>query len=91
MFVWICGFYYETFHVESYLAVCSYVFISLVEHCDRLAWGKETAVLNLIFHFLYLSPMCEEFARINHIFASVTYTHCEFCDFNKYEYFANAT
>ena len=25
-FVWLCGFYYEVFHVESHLAPCSHDF-----------------------------------------------------------------
>ena len=33
--------------------------------------------------------MCEEFAGINHFFASVTFTYDQFCDFNWYDFFSN--
>ena len=41
-FVWLCGFYYEAFHVESYLAPCSHAFFRPVYYCDHLAWGRQS-------------------------------------------------
>ena len=41
-------------------------------------------MLNLIFHISYLSHVCQEFSRINHMYA---YTNGQFCNFGQVRIF----
>ena len=41
-------------------------------------------MLNLIVHFSYLSHVCQEFCRINHMYA---YTYGQFCNFGQVQIF----
>ena len=58
-----------------------------IDHFEIIEQG--IAVLNFIFHTSYLPHMCEEFARIHHIYASVTCTCDQFRDFTGYDFFTN--
>ena len=62
------------------------------QKCFRMKFqyiGGVLCPLNLICHTSYLSHTCEEFARIRPIFASVTNTYGQYCDFNRYEFFTD--
>ena len=41
-------------------------------------------MLNLIFHISYLSHVCQEFSRMNHMYA---YTYGQFCNFGQVRIF----
>ena len=51
------------------------------EHPAVWTRSSQCALLNFIFHTLYLSHACEEFARISYMFASVIYMYGKFWDF----------
>ena len=66
-FVWICGFYYGVFHVESCLTLCSRVFQS----CLAL-WSPRLGKTKLVYMYVLLVHTFVYSARVNICYFSLT-------------------
>ena len=73
---------YEPGHSKTYaITFASIEDLDQPEHPAVWTRSSQYALLNFIFHTLYLSHACKEFARISYTFASVIYMYGKFWDF----------
>ena len=61
-FVWICGFYYEAFHIQSYLASCSRI-VSVLRNIVIPSGNRN--VIYMLFVHVFVNLVCVTFCMFS--------------------------